>query len=256
MRELEAVRCVASSGFSARAGSSGRSMAASMGAADGVLLAATSGCRARRSDRAGLRALGLAAVALAASACASFSDSHLPQRSLAEIEAGGKLSAITYEFAEWNVATADEALVVTTPAPVIVPSIVQARVEPILRRAFAGATRGREQGEWHLDMYYRETEVKPALSYTLALFWILSLGIIPTFSQTDLYLEARLLHDGAPVQQYVYEETVTAWIHWFLLPWVFSNDPIERKSELLDNMVLNLVHDIAAVVPRAAAPGG
>jgi hypothetical protein len=211
---------------------------------------------ARRDHRARLRAaLSLVVLSSASTACASFSEPRLPQRSLAELEAGGMLTAITYQFAEWNVATADEALVVTTAAPVLVSSVVQARVEPILRRAFAGATRGKEQGEWHLDMYYRETEVKPALSYTLALFCIVSLGIVPAFTETELYLEARLLHDGAPVKQYVYEEHVTAWIHWFLLPWTFSDDPIERKSALLDGMVLNLVHDVAAVVPRAQPPG-
>lgn len=62
----------------------------------------------------------------------------------------------------------------------------------------------------------------------------------------------RLLHHGEPLKQYVYEETVSTWIHWFLLPWSFTDDPIERKAEIIDNMVLNLVHDVAAEVPRVA----
>jgi hypothetical protein len=105
-------------------------------------------------------------------------------------------------------------------------------------------------------MYYRETERNPAISYTLALFCIVSLGIVPAYMQTDLYLEAKLMHHGQTVKQYVYEESVSSWIHWFVLPWSFTNDPIERKSEIIDNMVLNLVHDVASEVPRAAPTSG
>jgi hypothetical protein len=135
---------------------------------------------------------------LACAGCASFSKSSLPERSLAEFEAeaGGRLPAITYQFAEWNVATSDESLVVTTAAPVVMPSVVQSRVEPILRRAFAESTRGKEPGEWHLDMYYRETERNPAISYTLVFLFIVSLGILPAYTDTDLYLEAKLQHHG------------------------------------------------------------
>jgi len=192
------------------------------------------------------------AAALACAGCASFSDARLPQRSLADLEAGGRPAAITYQFAEWNVVSSDESLVAATAAPAVMPSVVQSRIEPILRRAFVDSTRGKERGEWHLDMYYRETERHPAVTYTLALFFVASLGLVPAYTETDLYLEAKLMHDGQTVRQYVYEETVSSWIHWFMLPWSFTHDPIERKLEILDNMILNLVHDVAADVPRVA----
>jgi hypothetical protein len=196
------------------------------------------------------------ATALAGAACASFTDARLPERSLAEFESAGGLASITYQFVEWNVASSDESLVITTAAPVMVPSVVQSRIEPILRRAFVDSRRGKEQGEWHLDMYYRETERNPAVSYTLALFFVVSLGLVPAYTETDLYLEAKLMHHGRTVRQYVYEESVSSWIHWFMLPWSFTNDPIERKAAIIDNMVLNLVHDVASEVPRAAPAGG
>lgn len=80
-----------------------------------------------------------------------------------------------------------------------------------------------------------------------------SLGLVPAYTETDLYLEARLVHDDQAVRRYVYEETVSSWIHWFMLPWSFTNDPIERKLEILDNMTFDLVHDVAADVPRVAS---
>ena len=75
---------------------------------------------------------------------------------------------------------------------------------------------------------------------------------MPAYSETDLYLEAKLKHEGATVKQYIYEESVSTWLHWFVLPWSFSDDPMERKSELIDNMVLNLIHDLAGDLPHAA----
>jgi hypothetical protein len=196
------------------------------------------------------------AAALACAGCASFSEPSLPQRSLADLQSGGRLAAITYQFAEWNVVSSDDSVVISTAVPLVTPSAVQSRIEPILRRAFVESTRGKERGEWHLDMYYRETERNPAVTYTLGLFFLVSLGLVPAYTETDLYLEAKLMHHGQTVRQYVYEESVSSWIHWFMLPWSFSNDPIERKWEILDNMVLNLVHDLAVEVPRATPAAG
>ncbi len=188
----------------------------------------------------------------ACAACASFSEGRLPKRSLADYEGDGRLAPITYEFSDSGVLGLDEALVVTTPTPAGVPSVLKSRLEPLFRRAFAEATRQKQPGEWHVDMYYRETERNPAVTYTLALFFVASLGLLPAYSETDLYLEAKLKHEGATVKQYIYEESVSTWLHWFVLPWSFSDDPMERKSELIDNMVLNLIHDLAGDLPHAA----
>lgn len=200
----------------------------------------------------GMQVLTLCLAWLACAACASFSDGRLPKRPLSDYEGGGRLAPITYEFSDSGVLSLDEALVVTTPTPAGVPSVLKSRLEPLFRRAFVEATRQKEPGEWHVDMYYRETERNPAMTYTLALFFVASLGLFPAYTETDLYLEAKLKHDGATVEQYIYEESVSTWLHWFLLPWSFSNDPMERKSELIDNMVLNLIHDLADDLPRPA----
>lgn len=205
------------------------------------------------STARGLRLTMLLLVWVACACCvASFSEARLPKRSLSDYEAGSRLAAVTYDYTDWSSASAEDALVVTSAAPVAVPTVLKSRVEPIFRRAFSEATRQEVPGEWHVDMYYRETERHLAISYTLMFFFVASLGLVPTYAETDLYLEAKLKHDGVTVKQYVYEETVSMWLHWFVLPWSFTNDPIERKSALIDNMALNLVHDLAQDLPPAA----
>ena len=43
-------------------------------------------------------------------------------------------------------------------------------------------------------------------------------------------------------------------MHWFVLPWAYARDPMERKSALIDNMLLNLLHDLRGELPVAISP--
>ncbi|MBL8860754.1 MAG: hypothetical protein JNK02_01985 [Planctomycetes bacterium] len=191
-----------------------------------------------------------------ASACASFTDPALPERRLADFEGERRLPAITYEFMDASFLVPSEDLtVVAAQAQVPAPSILQSRVEPIFRRVFVESKRSKEPGPWHVDMYYRETERNPAITYTLGFLCIFSLGLIPAYGATDLYFEAKLVHEGRTVRQFVYQETISTWIHWLVLPWTFSCDPIRKKSEFIDNIVLNLVHDLEAELPPRPAAG-
>ena len=203
-----------------------------------------------------IRSLLLGLVWIACAGCASFSKSALPARSLSDYEGDKRLAAITYEFSDWTAVTAEDALVVTTATPAGPASVLKSQVEPIFRRTFVEATRSKEPGAWHVDMYYRETERNAAVSYTLVFLCIASLGLLPAYTQTDLYFEAKLKHGGVTVKQYIYEESVSMWVHWFMLPWAFTNDPLARKREIVDNMVLNLVHDLTRDLPPAVAAGG
>lgn len=196
--------------------------------------------------------LPLVVLLLALAGCASFSHGRLPARSLDDLERGGKLIAITYQFSENSAAGSLEAVDRANLSGAATPTILQSRVEPIFRRVFIEARLGREPGEWHVDMYYRETARNPAVSITLGLFFLGSLGLLPAYAEDDLYLEAKLLHAGVAVKQYVFEERVATWMHWFVLPWAFSNDPIERKAQLVDNMILNLLHELKRNLPAPA----
>ena len=195
------------------------------------------------------------ALMIALAGCASFTEGRLPERDLAAIEREGKLPAITYQFAQGSTVGTLETLdsAATSPAIVVPNTILQSRVEPIFRRVFVEAVATTEPGEWHVDMYYRETPRHQGVTMTLVFFFVCSLGIVPAYAQDELYLEAKLRHGGETVRQWVFEEDVSTWMHWFVLPWAFTNDPMERKTELVDNMVLNLVHELRGALPADAA---
>jgi hypothetical protein len=189
-------------------------------------------------------------VLLACTACASFTEGKLPKRSLADLESEGKLTAITYQLSGSETLSAVQAANQASMAPAVVPNVVQSRVEPIFRRVFSESTRQNEPGEWHLDMYYRETSRNTAITFTLATFFVVSLGLFPAYAQDDLYLEVKLRHRGETVKQYIFEESVSTWVHWFVLPWAFSHDPTERKTAILDNMLLNLIYELKNELPH------
>ncbi|MCY2959376.1 MAG: hypothetical protein NTY35_04360 [Planctomycetota bacterium] len=79
----------------------------------------------------------------------------------------------------------------------------------------------------------------------LSLAWIACAGCA-SFSEGELPQHSLSDH----------EESITTLLHWFVLPWSFSYDPMERKSALIDNMVLNLVHDLRGDLPRGSSAQG
>lgn len=200
----------------------------------------------------GARASYVVPALLACAGCASFSEPSLPRRELADLTRDGRLGVMTYQISDGTLPTSPGGWV-AEGAPA---TLLASRLEPIFRLAFVETSRTSEPGEWHLDIYYREELRNPAVSYTLALFAICSLGLLPAYLQEDLYLEAKLQHAGATVRQVVLEESVSTWMHWLVLPWSFRDDPIERKAEIVDGMVLNLLFAIREQVPvEAAVPG-
>ncbi|MBK7877011.1 MAG: hypothetical protein IPJ77_14910 [Planctomycetes bacterium] len=188
-------------------------------------------------DRVAKRLLGFAFLALAS--CASYRGAELPERRLADLESAPRLSAITYSLTE---AGAVQFLAAAQNVPPT--SITTTRVEPLFRRLFVESKPSTEPGPVHLDMYFRSTPNNPGVTLVLALFFIGSIGIFPAYAQDDLYLEVKLRRDGATVKQYLYEESVHTWLHWFALPWAFTHDPEEVTASAVDQMLLNLVSDL------------
>jgi hypothetical protein len=197
-------------------------------------------------------ALVLGLVSLVSVGCASFSESKLPRRSLDDLHETGKPCALTYQMSEGGLPIPGESQEqVNLVQAAGTSSYIRSRVEPLFRRAFVDSKRQTEPGEWHVDMYYRETHRNMMVSMTLFVFCIASFGVVPTYAQDDLYLEARLKHDKETVKQFVYNESVETWVELFLIPWAFSRDPIETKSIIVDNMILNLIHDLKQELPQA-----
>lgn len=195
------------------------------------------------------RLVALFLLALLAS-CASFARRELSHPTLEEIVRDGKLPAITYEFNESGQGATTELIVTDVRAGE--PAVLRERIEPLFRRAFEDSKLSKEAGELHLDLYFRQTLRRPALTYTLALFFIGSLGILPAYAEEELYLEAKLRRGGATVKQYVYTTGIDTWFHWFMLPLAWSHDPGDVRDAQLDAMVLRLLGDLKRDLPSIA----
>jgi hypothetical protein len=173
------------------------------------------------------------------SACASYRGGELSERRLEDLERDGRLPAVTYSVSE-----AGSVQFLTGVQNLPAPSIVFSRVEPLFRRLFVEAKRQEAPGPVHLDMYFRSAPHNPSVTVGLGLCFIVTLGLFPAYAQDDLYLEVRLRRNGEAVRQYVYEESVHTWMHWFLLPWSFTKDPETVTGRAIDQLLLNLVFDL------------
>ncbi len=184
--------------------------------------------------------------------CASFTSHPLGRHTLEEIVREGKLPAITYDFSESGDQGVETSLsrvewVHSNESP-----LLHERLEPLFRRAFRESRRQKEPGELHLDLYFRETLRRPALTYTLALLFIGSLGILPAYSDEQEYLEVKLKKNGTTVRQYVYTADIGTWFHWFMLPLAWSHDPGDVRAALVDELGLELLADLQRDLPAVA----
>lgn len=190
-----------------------------------------------RRDRRG--ALSTSALCVLVASCASYRGEELPERSLAELERAPRLPAITYWVTEAG------AVPFLAAAQNVPPTaITTTRVEPLFRRLFVESKATTEAGPLHLDMYFRSTPNNPGVTLVLGLFCIASIGVLPAYGEDDLYLEVKVRRDGVAVKQYLYEESVHTWLHWFALPWAFTHDPEEVTAAAVDQMLLALVADL------------
>lgn len=189
--------------------------------------------------RGGARAWWVVLALVLSTACASYRGGELPERRLEDLEREGRLPAITYSMSEAGAVQFLSGVQSLPPT-----SIVFSRVEPLFRRLFVEAKQQAEYGPVHLDMYFRSAPHNPSVTVGLGLCFIVSLGLFPAYAQDDLYLEVRLRRNGESVRQFVYEESVHTWMHWFLLPWSFTKDPETVTGRAIDQMLLNLVSDL------------
>lgn len=202
-------------------------------------------------DRSCAPRLVLLVLLLLGCGCASFTSKELRPPSLEEIVRGGKLPAITYEFNQSGEFSSSELLLVD--AQTRLPAVLRERIEPLFRRAFEDSKLAKEPGELHLDLYYRQTLRRPALTYTLALFFVASIGILPAYAEEELYLEAKLRHHGTTARQYVYSTGIDTWFHWFMLPLAWSHDPGDVNNAQIDALVLSLLADLKRDLPGVLA---
>lgn len=190
---------------------------------------------------------------LALAGCASFSESRWPKRSLDDFVREGRLPAVTYSVTEGSSAATLESLNRAGSPPAVIGTILHSRIEPIFRRAFEESRLDPVPGDWHVDVYYRETPRNIAATVTLGVFFVASLGIVPVYAEDSLYLEAKLRRHGETVAQWVFEERIATWVHWFVLPWSFTDDPTERKAEFIDGMVLALLTELRSAMSKEDA---
>jgi hypothetical protein len=196
----------------------------------------------RRRSSSLAQALPLVAL-LACAACASFRGDELPRRGLGELRREAPLPAVTYGLSN-NFASSEP--------PATGWSVTC--VDRVFGMAFSEIERKASTEGLHLDVRFASRVRQPVFTVGLGLFSILSLGLIPAYGRDDLSLSVRVEVDGSLVKRYEYQDHAGTWFHWFMIPWAFSHDPFEVENAVLENMLLNFLHDFRQDLPGFPSP--
>ncbi|MFN0006739.1 MAG: hypothetical protein ACKVXR_02435 [Planctomycetota bacterium] len=176
-------------------------------------------------------------------ACASFRGEELPQRDLGELAESERLPAVTYVLSNAQ-----------PPSGNFPSSGTEHCVDRVFRSAFTEAEAKESDAGLHLEIHYSSRARQPVFTLGLGLLALASLGVIPAYGRNDLTLSVRAEVDGVLVQRYEYEDHVVTWIHLFVIPWAFSHDPVEVEGQVLENMLLNFLHDLRRDLPGFPSP--
>jgi hypothetical protein len=186
-------------------------------------------------------------LALLAGSCAAWSGHLLPEIPPGQDAGQPQLPAISYQIG----AIGDPALQ-NPPMPWPSPSL-----ERHFRNGFADARNGPPAGGLHVQLSFQDEMRAPAFTIGLTLVTICTLGIIPAYAREDLTLVARVENDGKLAKVYEYHDRVETWVHLVMIPWAFSNDPVEIQRSTFDNMLRHLLRDLRRDLPQlTAAPAG
>ena len=176
-------------------------------------------------------------------ACASFRGEELPQRDPGELERSERLPPVTYELANaYGTTVASQA------------GTSDACIDRVLRKAFSEVERRESEAGLHLDFHYTTRTRQPTFTMGMVLLSIVSLGLIPAYGRGDLSLTVLVEVDGRIAGRYGYEDHVDTWVHLFVIPWAYSHDPVEVEEAVLENMLLNFLHDLRRDLPGFPKP--
>jgi hypothetical protein len=171
---------------------------------------------------------------LACSGCVGICGGELPQLDRAEILRGERLPAISYEV---------------EPPAGLDPWPLSENAE-LFRSAFVDARRGPATDDLHVQLSIRTEEDLHVLFIGLRVLWLFSLGIIPSYSQGQERLVARLEFKGRLLREYHYAERVKVWAHLFLLPAYYTRDNASLVLQRVHaNMLLHLIRDLRQDLP-------
>lgn len=190
----------------------------------------------------------LALVAfLVCSACASFRGDELPERSLHEEVEQGRLPAATYEYS----LVSGTAGAPWSPGPEWVDRICA----PIFSQVFSEIERKESAEGLHLHMQFEVRHSRPvSFTYGLALIAIASAFLIPVHGRDDLILTVRVDVEGALATRYEYEDHIDSWLHLFMIPWAHSHEGMKVYESVLENLLLNFLHDLRRDLPGFPKP--
>jgi len=173
---------------------------------------------------------------LALSACAAFPGKQLPSYADEPVALGDPKPSIGYDAKSfilgWENASAARAF--------------QERINDVFGRSHAFSTFAPGVGpeKHHLSLTLRK-EGRPVLANLSMAVSVLTALVIPAYVKTEYVLLADVKEGGQVIKHYEYRDDRTIWTELFLIVLTPTHWPATVETEVVDNMLRNLLHDLA-----------
>jgi hypothetical protein len=123
---------------------------------------------------------------------------------------------------------------------------LQKEIKKILSASpvFAEAAAGAGTGDYHLSFVFRD-EGNEALAFLSGFISGFTLTIIPAYAKDNFILTIDVKQNDRVLKTYSYRDHVNTWIQLFLVFLTPTHWPGTVAESIVDNMIMNFVHDFA-----------
>jgi len=71
-----------------------------------------------------------------------------------------------------------------------------------------------------------------------------TLMILPGYATDTFVLSVDVKKENQVLKHYEYHDSMNTWIELFLIFWMSVHSPVQVRAEIIDNMLLNFLHDL------------
>lgn len=172
---------------------------------------------------------------LALTGCAGFPGKQLPVHTYDELAPVEPKLSIGYDAKSFIQGWSNAAAVRT----------FQKQIEDVFGRSHVFSTFAAGVGPepYHLSLTLRK-EGRPVLASLSALISGLTVLVIPAYARNEYVLLVDVKEGGQVIKHYEYRDYRTVWAELFLIVLTPTHWPPTVETEVIDNMLLNVLHDL------------
>jgi hypothetical protein len=179
-------------------------------------------------------------IAVIAIGCTSFPGKELPTYTYEQIPAPEM--KITVSFDTKAISSTGDTVVLPEFDNSVQKILTQS---PVFAKTIAKRISNESGGEYNYTFYLRGDIDNERITRASSIFSGLTLGILPVYWRENISLAVVVKHGEKAIKTYIYRDHYTTWGEILLLPVMPLYLPRNTSELVIDNMLMNFVHDFS-----------